>query len=77
MRKPAFCICENKDADQLGSYCAASQLLCFRYADSTTPLLSQSEISSHPFCGYTALLMSDLAGNPEDRIPRVADHMSC
>ena len=23
MRKPAFCICENKDADQLRSYCAA------------------------------------------------------
>ena len=46
MRKPAFCICENKDADQLRSNCAADQRLCFRYMDNTIPLLSKSEISS-------------------------------
>ena len=46
MRKPAFCICENKDADQLRSKCAADQRLCFRYIDSTIPLLSKSEITS-------------------------------
>ena len=46
MRKPAFCVCENKDADQLRSNCAADQHLCFRYMDSTIPLLSKSEISS-------------------------------
>ena len=28
MRKPAFCICENKAADQLRSNCAADQRLC-------------------------------------------------
>ena len=38
-RKPDFCICENKGAEQLRSYCAADQLLCFHYVDSTTPLL--------------------------------------
>ena len=27
MRKPAFCICENKGADQLHSICAADQRL--------------------------------------------------
>ena len=37
MRKPTFCKCINKDADQR---------LCFRYIDSTIPLLSNSEISS-------------------------------
>ena len=37
MRKPVFCICENKNADQR---------LCFRYTDSTIPLLSNPEISS-------------------------------
>ena len=37
MRKPAFCICENKDADQL-----RSQPLCFRYTDSEIPLLPKS-----------------------------------
>ena len=44
MRKPAFCICEKKDADQLRSYREADQRLCFRYMDSTTPLLPKSEI---------------------------------
>ena len=45
MRKPAFCICENKDADQLRGYREADQRLCFRYIDSTITLLSKSEIS--------------------------------
>ena len=46
MRKPAFCICENKDADQLRGNREADQHLCFCYMDSTIPLLSKSEISS-------------------------------
>ena len=46
VRKPAFCICENKDADQLRGNRKADQRLCFRYMDSTIPLLSKSEISS-------------------------------
>ena len=46
MRKPAFCICENKDADQLRGNREADQHLCFGYIDSTIPLLPKSEISS-------------------------------
>ena len=46
MRKPAYCICENKDADQLRGNREADQRLCFCYTDSTIPLLSRSEISS-------------------------------
>ena len=46
MRKPAFCICENKDADQLRGNREADQRLCFRYTDSTIHLLPKSEISS-------------------------------
>ena len=46
MRKPAFCICENIDADQLRGNREADQRLCFRYIDSTIPLLPKSEISS-------------------------------
>ena len=46
MRKPTYCICENKDADQLRGNREADQHLCFRYIDSTIPLLSKSEISS-------------------------------
>ena len=31
MRKPAFCLCENKDADQLCGNHTANQRLCFQY----------------------------------------------
>ena len=31
VRKPDFCICENKDADQLRGNREADQRLCFRY----------------------------------------------
>ena len=46
MRKPAFCICEYKDADQLRGNREADQRLCFRFTDGTIPLLPKSEISS-------------------------------
>ena len=53
MRKPAFCICENKGADQLHGNRdqlhgngAAIQRLCFHYIDSTIPLILKSEVSS-------------------------------
>ena len=62
VRKPAFCICENKDADQLRGNREADQRLCFCYMDSTIPLLPLYEISS--------LKPSSVAvqpGNPEDR----------
>ena len=45
MRKPAFCICENKDADQLRGFYEADQCICSCHRDSTMPLLLKSEIS--------------------------------
>ena len=47
VRKPAFCICENKDEDQLRGDREADQRLCFRYTDNTVPLLRKSEISNN------------------------------
>ena len=41
MGKPTICICENKGADQLRGNREADQRLCFRYSDSTIPLLSK------------------------------------
>ena len=41
-QQTCFCICENKDADQLRGNREADQRLCFQYIDSTT----KSEISS-------------------------------
>ena len=42
MSKPAFCICENKGADQLRHNRAADQHLCFRFIDSAILLLPKS-----------------------------------
>ena len=70
MGKPAFCICENKD-------CAADQRLCFRYTDSTIPLLSKSEISSLKASSVVVQpgFVLDLVGNPEDRFSHNEAHM--
>ena len=45
MEKPAICLGENKDADQLRGNREAYQRLCFRYTDSTISLLLKTEIS--------------------------------
>ena len=65
MGKPTICICENKGADQLSSYCEADQRLCFCYTDSTIPLLLISKISSiqHFSVCVAALFVSDLFKN--------------
>ena len=59
MGKPTICIGENKGADQLRGNREADQRLCFRYSDSTVPLLLKSEIS----CACTDWFVSDLLGN--------------
>ena len=66
MRKPAFCICENKDADQLLGNREADQRLCFAtqivqflfYLYNFKPLAI--------FSGCTAWFVLDQVGNPED-----------
>ena len=45
VRKPDFCLGENKGADQLRGNREADQRICFRYTDSIFPLLLISEIS--------------------------------
>ena len=71
-KKPAFCMHENRGADQLHSNRTADQRLCFRYIGSTVPLLSKSEISSLVIC--TAQFVSGLGRNPKDRFSRIAAH---
>ena len=46
IRKPTFCVCENKDAGQLRGNREADQRFCFRYIDRAISLLSKTEISS-------------------------------
>ena len=66
MRENAFCILENKGAEQLSSYRAADQCLCFHYLDSTSPLNVQA--SSHLLLLYSQICV----GNQEDRFSREA-----
>ena len=76
MRKPAFCICENKDADQLRSDCAADQRLCFRYIESTISLLSKSKIKPLAISSdCTARFVWDLVGNPDYRFSHNEAHL--
>ena len=78
VREPAFCICENKDTDQLRSNREAGRRLCFRYIDRTIPLLSKSK-NFEPlaiFCGFAAPFVSDLVKNPEDRFSRNEAHIA-
>ena len=49
MKKPTFCICENKDADQLRGNREADQRLCFRYIDSTIPLLPYTKFQASSY----------------------------
>ena len=69
MRKPTFCICENKDADQLRGNREADQRLCFRYIDRTISLLPKFKNFKPQaiLCGCTVWFVSDQVGNPKDR----------
>ena len=69
MRKPAFCICENKDTDQLRGNREDDQRFCFRYTDSTIPLTSyvRNFKTLVIFLSCTARFVSDQEGNPKDR----------
>ena len=50
MRKQAFCLCLNKDADQLRCNRAADQRLCFRYIIRISSLWSNSVDVQHGLC---------------------------
>ena len=73
MRKMAFSICENKDADQLCSKCAADQRLCFCYIHSTIPLLPNPKLQAfiHLLWMYSPVCVN-LVENPEDMFSRDA-----
>ena len=66
MRKPAFCICENKEADQLRSNCAADQRLFFfaiRIVQYLYYLNPKFQASSH-LLWLSDRFVSDLVGKP-------------
>ena len=68
VRKPAFCTCENKDADQLRGNREAAQRLCIRYTDSTIPyFLNPKFQASSNRLWLTARFVWDQVKNPENR----------
>ena len=86
MRKPDFRICENKDADQLRGNREADQRLCFRYIDSTIPLLPiyEFQVSSHlvwlhsPVCVGPGRKPEDLfSQNEAHRSTEICAQMLC
>ena len=60
MRKTTFCICENKDAEQLRDNREADQPLWFRYIDSTIHLPSKFELSSLYQSSVNVVVQPDL-----------------
>ena len=77
LRKPDFCICENKGANQLCSNCTADQRLCF-FATRLVQFffyLSQNFKPLACFCVCTDRSMLHLVVNPVDQFSRVAAHI--
>ena len=60
LRKPDFCICKNKGADQMCSNCTADQCFCFCCMDSIVPFLLEYKILSFVF--DCTQFVSDLVG---------------
>ena len=77
MRKSAFCICENKDADQLRGNREADQRLCFRYTDSILISLiflnPKFQASSHLLSLYIPVCVGP-GRNPDDRFSHNEAH---
>ena len=77
MRKPVFAYAKTKS--QISCTVTARLISAFVFAACIVfniPLLSKSEISSllTILCGSTARFVSDLIGNPEDRVSHDAAH---
>ena len=76
MRKPDFCICENKDADQLCGKLISAFVSTIR-TYSTIPPLSGFR-NSKPlaiFRDSTAWFVSDMVENPEDQFSQNEAHI--
>ena len=75
MSKSAFCICENKDADQLCSNCTTDQRLCFATQIELFRYFLNPKFPASSYLCWYSLVVSDLVGNPEDRFSCVVAHV--
>ena len=76
VRKPDFCICENKDADQIRITAKLISVFVFatRIVQSLYFLNPKFQVSSHLLWLYSPVV-SDLVTNPEDLFSDVAAQM--
>ena len=74
IRKPAFCICENKDADKPRGDRDVDQRLCFRYTDKENPSLVFSGDREIPTRGSTVPLGNEGTVDPRVRFPGSTVH---
>ena len=74
MRKPDFCLCENKGTDQLRSYISASVFttLVVQFLFHLNPKVQASSLHS---CDCTGRFVPHLVGNPVDQFSRVVAHI--
>ena len=77
LRKPDFCICETKGADQLCDCPAVDQSLCFPYIDTIMTLLPKSKFqaSSRLLWPYRPVYINNLVRNPKNRFSCDAAHI--
>ena len=69
VRKPDFCLCENKVAAKLiSAFVFATRIVQFLFF-----LNPKFQLLAH-FCDCTGRFVSDLGGHPEDRFSRVLAH---
>ena len=74
MRKPTFCICENKDADQLTAKLISAFVFATRIVQSLFYLNPKFQASNHLLCLYSPVCV-DLVGDPEDQFSHNEAHI--
>ena len=68
MSKPAFCICENKGADQLAVTAQLTSTIVFAIKIVQSFYFPSLQFQVFDiYCGCTARFLSDLVGKPDDR----------
>ena len=68
MRKPDFCLCENKGTDQISAFLFATWIVIVKL------YLYPKFQASGFFYDCTGPFVSGLVGNPKDRFSQVAAH---
>ena len=75
MKKPDFCICENKDADQLRSKLISAFVFATRIVQFLFYLNMKVQASSH-LLSLCSLVCVGPGRNPEDRFSQNEAHMT-